>query len=42
MDFKSMPQDKKGYDEVYVIIDHLSKQAISIPYHKTIIAEEMA
>ena len=42
MDFKSMPQDKNGYDEVYVIIDRLSKQAISIPYHKTIIAEEMA
>jgi transposase InsO family protein len=42
MDFKSMPKDKFGYDTVFVVIDRLSKQAISIPCHQTITAEEMA
>jgi hypothetical protein len=42
MDFKSMPKDKFGYDIVFVVIDRLSKQAISIPCHQTITAEEMA
>jgi hypothetical protein len=42
MDFKSMPKDKFGYDMVFVVIDRLSKQAISIPCHQTITAEEMA
>src|SRR6266536_2335081 len=41
MDFKSMPKDKVGYDTVFVVIDCLSKQAVSIPYHKTITAKEM-
>jgi hypothetical protein len=34
MDFKSMPKDKHGYDSVFVVIDRLSKQAISTPCHK--------
>src|SRR6266536_2958901 len=42
MDFKSMPKDKAGYDNVFVVIDRLSKQAVSIPCHKTITAEDMA
>ena len=42
MDFKSMPEDKAGYDMIFVVIDRLSKQAISIPCHKTITAEQMA
>jgi len=42
MDFKSIPKDKAGYDNVFVVIDRLSKQAVSIPCHKTITAEEMA
>jgi len=42
MDFKSMPKDKAGYDEVFVVIDRLSKQAISIPCYKTVTAEDMA
>jgi hypothetical protein len=42
MDFKSIPKDKAGYDNVFVVIDCLSKQAVSIPCHKTITAKEMA
>src|SRR5450432_4017507 len=42
MDFKSMPKDKAGYDKVFVVIDRLSKQAISIPCYKTVTAEDMA
>ena len=42
IDFKSMPKDKFGYDCVLVIIDHLSKQAISILCYKTVTAEQLA
>ena len=42
IDFKDFPQDQHGYDQIMVIIDRLSKQAISIPCHKNIDAREMA
>ena len=42
MDFKLMLKDKAGYDNIFVVIDYLSKQAVSIPYHKTIMAKEIA
>ncbi|MGH6649449.1 DDE-type integrase/transposase/recombinase [Aquabacterium sp.] len=42
MDFKSAPKDKKGFDNIYVVIDRLSKQAVSIPCHKEVTAEGMA
>jgi hypothetical protein len=42
MDFKSMPKDKTGYNNVYVVIDRLSKQSISIPCLKETTAEDMA
>jgi hypothetical protein len=42
MDYKSMPRDKHSFDTVFVIIDQLSKQAISIPYHKTVTTEDIA
>jgi hypothetical protein len=42
MDFKSFPKDAHGYDMVFVVIDRLSKQAISIPCFKTVTAKEMA
>jgi len=42
IDFKDFPRDKSGYDQIMVIIDRLSKQAISIPCHKTIDARGMA
>jgi transposase InsO family protein len=42
MDFKSAPKDKNGFDNIYVVIDRLSKQAVSIPCHKEVTAEGMA
>jgi integrase-like protein len=42
MDFKSMPKDKRGYDNLCVFIDRLSKQSISEPCYKTATAEDMA
>jgi hypothetical protein len=42
MDFKSFPKDKHSYNAIYVVIDRLSKQSISIPYYKTITAKDIA
>jgi hypothetical protein len=42
MDFKSMLKDKDGYDIVYVVVDRISKQAISIACYKTVTAKQMA
>jgi transposase InsO family protein len=42
MDFKSVPKDKKGYNNIYVVIDRLTKQAVSIPCYKEITAEGIA
>lgn len=42
IDFKDFPRDQRGYDQIMVIIDRLSKQAITIPCHKTIDARGMA
>jgi transposase InsO family protein len=42
MDYCSFNQDKYGYDNILVIIDRLSKQAITIPCYKTIDAREQA
>jgi hypothetical protein len=37
-----MLKDKVGYDNVFVVVDRLSKQAVSMLYHKTITAKEIA
>lgn len=42
IDFKSFPPDKSGYNQIMVVIDRLSKQAVSIPCHKNINAHGMA
>lgn len=42
IDFKEFPRDRSGYDMIMVVIDRLSKQAISIPCNKTINARGMA
>jgi transposase InsO family protein len=42
MDFKSMPPSKEGYDIIFVVIDRFNKQAVSLPCHKTITAEDIA
>ena len=41
IDFKSMPPNKKGYDIIFVIIDYFSKQAVFLPYYKTVTAEDI-
>jgi hypothetical protein len=42
IDFKSAPKDQKGFDNIYIIIDRLTKQAVSIPCYKEITAEGIA
>jgi hypothetical protein len=42
MDFKLFPKDKHGYNIVFVVMDRLSKQSISIPCYKTTTAKDMA
>ena len=42
MDFKSIVKDKVGYNNVFIVIDYLSKQAVSTPYYKTITIEDIA
>jgi hypothetical protein len=42
MDFKLFLKDKYSYNTVYIVIDRLSKQSISIPYYKTTIAKDIA
>jgi hypothetical protein len=33
MDFKEFNKDKHGYNMIFVFIDRLGKDAVSIPYH---------
>ena len=42
MDFNSFSEDKHGYDSVFVVMDRLSKQSISILCFKTYNAPEIA
>ena len=42
MDFKSFPRDKKGYNNVFVVIDRFGKRAFSLPCHKTVTAQHAA
>jgi len=42
MDFKLFPKDKHGYDIAFIVVNRLSKQAISLPCFKTITAKDMA
>jgi hypothetical protein len=42
MDFKSMPVSKEDYNIVFIIINRFNKQAISQPYYKTVITEDIA
>ena len=41
MDYKSQPRDKHGFDNIFVIVDCLSKQSICTLCHKTVTAEDM-
>jgi hypothetical protein len=42
MDFRSFPKAKNGYDNVFVVVDRLSKQGVLIPCFKIITAKEIA
>lgn len=42
MDYKSQPKDKHGFNNVFVVMDRLSKQSICTPCYKTATAENMA
>ena len=42
MDYKSQPKDKHGFDNVFVVVDRLSKQSVCTPCYKTVTAEDMA
>jgi len=42
MDFKLFPKNKHGYDMAFVVVNQLSKQAVSLPYFKTITVKDIA
>lgn len=42
MDYKSMPEDEYGFDNIFVVMCRLSKESITIPCHRTDTAEDLA
>jgi len=42
MDFKLFLKDKHGYNMAFIVVNRLSKQAISLPCFKTITIKDMA
>jgi len=42
MDFKLFLKDKHGYDIAFIVVDQLSKQAVSLSYFKTITVKDIA
>ena len=42
MDFKSFLKDKYGYNIAFIVVNRLSKQAVSLPYFKTITIKDIA
>jgi transposase InsO family protein len=42
MDFHSMPEDREGYNQVFMVVDRLGKRCYSLPYYKTMTAKDMA
>ena len=41
-DFKSFPLDKKGFDNIFVVVDRFGKRAFSLPCKKTVTAAQAA
>ena len=42
MDFKSFLKDKHGYDMAFIVVNQLSKQAVSLPCFKTTTVKDIA
>jgi len=42
MDFKSFLKDKHGYNMAFIVVNRLSKQAVSLPCFKTTTAKDIA
>ena len=42
MDFKLFLKDKHSYNMAFIVVNRLSKQAVSLPYFKTITTKDMA
>ena len=42
INYMSLPKDSHGHDTVFVVVDRLSKQSVSIPCFKTTTAKDMA
>jgi len=42
MDYKLFLKDKYGYNIAFIVVNWLSKQAISLPYFKTITIKDIA
>ena len=42
MDFKLFLKDKHGYNIAFMVVNQLSKQAISLPYFKAITIKNIA
>ena len=42
MDFKLFLKDKHGYNIAFIVVNQLSKQAVSLPCFKTTTAKDMA
>jgi len=42
MDFKLFLKDKHGYNMAFIVVNRLSKQAVSLPCFKTITAKDIA
>lgn len=42
VDFRSMPKDKAGYDNLFVMIDRLSKTSWCVPCHRTATSKDAA
>jgi len=42
MDFKLFLKDKHGYNIAFMVVNQLSKQAISLPYFKTTTIKDIA
>ena len=41
-DFKFFSQNKKGFDNIFIVVDHFEKRAFLLSYQKTVTAAQVA